>query len=88
MENSLERILESISEFEKNIMYAHSKSLYSLKLLSEFPFTKFIKAFKLEGGFLSCSLASAEKDLILLGNILSNFILSPSAHFLEALFLS
>jgi hypothetical protein len=87
--HTMEEAIGTISEDQRNVMYANARSLYCLKELASFLFDRVIMAFAYNSAVSSqaCS-ANVVKDMLeRLNNILFSIKNPPSISLLESLFI-
>ncbi|MDR3167920.1 MAG: DUF5312 domain-containing protein [Treponema sp.] len=85
---NLEEALAFITEKQKNIMYANTRSLHCLKALSTFSFNRIILKFsdRGEGRVPVCAAGVVKDQLTSLQNVLFSLKRAPSLALLESLF--
>ncbi|MDR0688997.1 MAG: DUF5312 domain-containing protein [Spirochaetaceae bacterium] len=87
--NNLEEDLTLITDEQKNVMYANTRSLHCLKALSTFPFNRLILNFsdhKMSPGPI-CTAGMVKDQLANLQNVLFSLKYAPSMALLESLFI-
>ncbi|MDR2149932.1 MAG: DUF5312 domain-containing protein [Spirochaetaceae bacterium] len=86
--HTMEEIFNSITQEQRETMYAHARSLYALKELSSFLYDRVLLAFTFEPSVAGqvCSANIVREQLIALNNILFSLKKSPEMTVLESMF--